>query len=99
MVSPQEQYAIYRYRESRHYAVAYSSPALCLGSALAWAQSAAPTKAAAYYLPVEARDLVEWLRRYVPAGAEVPTRSEVVAVAIRIAAEVVSRVTGENLPG
>ena len=31
------------YRESRHYAAAYSSPALYLGSALAWAQSAAPT--------------------------------------------------------
>ena len=53
--------------------------------------------AASYYLPVEARDLVEWLRRYVPAGAEVPTRSEVVAVAIRIAAEVVSHVIGEAI--
>lgn len=70
-----------------------------LADLVVWAQSAGPTKAAAYYLPADARDLVEWLRRYVPAGAEVPTRSEVVAVAIRIAAEVVSQVTGEPLPG
>ena len=43
--------------------------------------------------------MVEWLRRYLPGDLDVPTRSEAVDAAIRIAAKVVARVTGEDLPG
>lgn len=70
-----------------------------LAQLLRIAQEADETKPATYHLSAEARDLVEWLRRTLPAGLQVPNRSDVVEAALRLAAGVVAAVVGEPLPG
>lgn len=62
-------------------------------------RSSTVTERATYHLSDETRGLIEWLRRHLPGEGEVPTRSEAVGVAVRLAAEAVSRATGIALPG